>query len=126
MGGGRGRVKGCIPSSRRPCRKAKRKSIAYLIQYYYQFPSSLPHSHQEGSSQMEEGSGFHLALQHMQGINQAGVQLEWELAHEVQRLARKYEDEWITLSRKHGVMVSPDNQRGRCHLSGGLLSDKLN
>ena len=48
---------------------------------------------------MEEG--FYPALQLLQGINQARVQLECELAHEVQGLARRYEDWHIRLARKH-------------------------
>ena len=50
---------------------------------------------------MEEGSGFHPALKQLQGINQARVQLECDLAQEAQGLARKYQDWQIRLARKH-------------------------
>ena len=50
---------------------------------------------------MEEGFGFHPALKRLQGINQARVQLECELAQEAQGLARKYDSWWIRLARKH-------------------------
>ena len=50
---------------------------------------------------MEEGSGFHPAIKWLQGINQARVQLECELAQEAQGLARKYNNWQIRLVRKH-------------------------
>ena len=59
------------------------------------------HPHWEEAFQTEEGPGFHLALKQLQCISQAKVQLEWVLAHEVEGLTRKYEDQQIRLARKH-------------------------
>ena len=111
-GGGRGRVEGdSIPSTWRLCGKALRRSITSLTQYHYWSPCGS-HLHLEESSQMEEGLGFSPALKQLQGINQARVQLEWELAHEAQGLAREYEDWQIRLARgmRNGKPTWPKRQ----------------
>ena len=64
-------------------------------------PSSTPLSHQLEGTQTEEESGFHPALQWLQDVNHSRVQLECKLGQEAQELARRYDDHWIKLARRH-------------------------
>ena len=98
MAGGRGRVKGVslLPGNL----VEKFWGRASPIQSNTTIHSLItPHPHWKEGSQTEEGPGFHPALKQLQGISQAKVQLEWELAHEVGGLTRKYKDWQIRLAR---------------------------
>ena len=77
----------------RPCGKALRKSIAYLIQLLLLVSLSSPHPQREEGSHPEDGAGFNLALKQLQGVSWAKAKLEWELAHRGEGLTRKYKDQ---------------------------------
>ena len=55
----------------------------------------------EESSQTEEGPSLTLALMWLQSITQANAQLKWELANEMEGLARKYGDQQTRIAMKH-------------------------
>ena len=100
MEGGRGRVKGVFLL---PCDLVE-KLLGRALPIWSNttiFSLITLDPHQEEGSQTEEEPGFHPPLKWLWGISWAKVQLEWELAHEVEGLTRMYEDQQIRSARKH-------------------------
>ena len=56
---------------------------------------------QEESSQTEEGPSISPVLEWLQNITQVKAQFKWELAHEWEELAMKYEDWQTRKATKH-------------------------
>ena len=104
----------CTPIFQRFCGRVQRMNTTFLIQCFLSVLTLAPPPHLEegiqmegrsgdhsASTQMKGESGYHPALKHLQDVNQARAQLEYELVQEIWELADRHKHMWAKQTRRH-------------------------